>query len=147
MEGFLDVTEADRLGDEIVERKPTLQVEIDQERKITVRQAVAVPARLQGTASSEEFDHGYVGKLHRRRRNTHLNDRPGEIAREESLPQHLGMPDGFHADVGAVAVGGSLNGRDRISLLAVDRVGGAEPSRPFELAVVDIDGRRIWRRS
>src|SRR4051794_39015565 len=53
VEGGLDVVEPDRFGDEPVEREPALQVEVDEQGKVPTRQAVAVPGRLHGAATTE----------------------------------------------------------------------------------------------
>ena len=42
--------------DELVQRQPALQVEVDQHREVAGRQAVAVPGRLQRAAAAEDVD-------------------------------------------------------------------------------------------
>src|SRR6478752_4124207 len=56
VERLLDRVERDGLTDELVERQPTLLMQRDQHREVARREAVAVPRRLQCTASTEHLD-------------------------------------------------------------------------------------------
>src|SRR4051812_40813540 len=53
VEGLLDLVEGDGLADEAVQVEPALQIEVDQQREVPARQAVAVPGRLEGAAAAE----------------------------------------------------------------------------------------------
>ena len=139
MERLLDVVEGDRLADEAVEGESALQVQADQHREVTAGQAVAVPAALQLTATAEhlderQFEH-HVGAWH-----SDEHDRAREVAGLEGLLEHGRMADGVDTHVGAVAAGDALDVLDRIGGAGVAGVGGPELLRPFELAVVEVDG-------
>ena len=69
-----------------------------------------------------------------------LHQGPGQVAGEEGLLHHLGMPDGLDADVGAVAAGERPDRLDRVARRGVDGVGGAERRGQLELARVEVDG-------
>src|SRR5918998_563031 len=56
LERLLDVVQPDGLGDELLERQPSLQVQVDQHREVALGQAVAVPRGLQRPAAAEEAD-------------------------------------------------------------------------------------------
>jgi hypothetical protein len=140
VEGLLDVLQADALADEAVEGQPPLEVQVDEQREVAARQAVAVPRRLEGAAPAEVLDHRQIGEAHVGRGHADLDDGAGEVASEERLLEHLRVADGFDAHVGAEPSGGGTHGLDRIGRGSVDGVGGAERPGPFELAVVEVDG-------
>ena len=126
--------------DESVEREPALEVQVDERREVTRRQAVAVPRRLERAAAAEEVDHRDVGQRHVGGGHAHLYDGAREVTRVERLLQHFGPADRLDAHVGAVAVGGGAHGLDRVGLRRVDHVRRPELLRPFELPGVEIHG-------
>ena len=114
------------------------QVEVDEHREVARRQAVAVPARLERAAATEELDHRQLD-AHRRVGHTDLHDGAREVACVEGLLEHLGAADRFDADIGAVAVGERADRFDRIGAARVHGVRRAELAGPRELPVVDVD--------
>ena len=104
VERVLDVVEADGLAHEALEVEAPVEVQVDEHREVARREAVAVPARLERAAATEELDHRQLD-AHRRVGHAHLHDGAREVARVERLLEHLGATDRFDADVGAVAVG------------------------------------------
>ena len=130
--------------DELVERQAALQVQVDEHREVAARQAVAVPARPQLAAASEEVDHRQL-HLHRGVGHPHLHQGAREITGVERLLEHFGVSDRFDAHVGAVAVGQSLNRLDRVLLAGIDGVRRAELPRPLELAGVEVDRDHLGR--
>ena len=102
-------SEADLLGHEGVEVEPALLVEVDQHREVAGGQAVAVPARLQRAAATEDVDQRDVGDPHVRGGYADQHHRAGQVAGVERLLPGLGAADGVDHDVGAVAVGERLD--------------------------------------
>ncbi|MCO5555078.1 hypothetical protein L7F22_008618 [Adiantum nelumboides] len=94
--------------------------------KVAAGQAVAVPGGLQRAAAAEDVDERDLRRLHVRGRDADQDDGAGEVAGVEGLLAGLGAPDGLDDDVGAVAVGHAPDELDRVGLLGVDGVGGAE---------------------
>ena len=115
VEGVLDAVEADAFGDELLQRQPALQIEADQSGEVALGQAVAVPGRLQRSASGEEVDQRHL-EGHVRRRNTDQHNRSGQVAGVERLLPGLGTADRVDHHVGAVAVGQVLDGLDDVEL-------------------------------
>ena len=89
VEGLLDTSEGDDLRDEGFEIETALLVEIDQHRKVATRKAVAVPTRLERTASTEDVEER-KRQLHVGPRNTDEHDGAGEVAGLEALRIDLG---------------------------------------------------------
>src|SRR5665213_4414089 len=139
MERLFDIVEADRLADEPVQVEPSLQVEVDQHGEVPRREAVAVPARPQLAAPTEELDHGKVDP-HVRGGHTHLHQGAGQVAGVEGLFHYLRVAHRLDADVCAVPVGEGLHGCDHVFARGVDHVGGPELTGHLELAGVEIDG-------
>ena len=139
MEGLLDTIEGDDLRDEGVEIETALLVEIDQHRKVTTRKAVAVPTRLERTASTEDVEER-KRQLHVGPRNTDEHDGAGEVAGLEALRIDLRQPDRLDRDIDTVATGEFADLLDRILGGGVDRVRRTETGGPLELLVVDVDG-------
>src|SRR4051794_7756926 len=137
LERGLDVVQADRLGDELVEREAALQVQVDEHREVPAGQAVAVPGRLDRPAAAEDLDRRQ-GDLHVRGGGADHDDGAGEVAGVEGLLEDLRVADGVDGDVGPEATGERLDRLDRVGLLRVHRVGGAQLLRPLQLPVVDV---------
>src|SRR4051794_41875507 len=58
LERRLDVVDADRLGHELLQRQPALQVQVDEQREVAAREAIAVPRRLDRAPPTENGDWG-----------------------------------------------------------------------------------------
>ena len=95
LERGLDVGETDLLADERVEVEPALEVEVDQHREVSAREAVAVPAGLQRATASEHVDQRDVRHLHVGCGYADQNERAGEVARVERLLPGLRPADRF----------------------------------------------------
>ena len=108
VERLLDLVEPDAFGDELVQRQPALQVEVDQGGEVALGQAVAVPGRLERAAAGEEVDQRHL-ELHVRRRHADQHHRAGQVASVEGLFPGFGAADGVDDDVGAEAVGEILD--------------------------------------
>ena len=102
VERRLDVVDADLLGHERVEVEPALLVEVDQHREVAAGQAVAVPARLQRAAATEDVDQRDLGDLHVRGGHADQDDGAGQVAGVERLLPGLGATDGVDHDVGTL---------------------------------------------
>ncbi|CAO0829037.1 hypothetical protein SMICM17S_11848 [Streptomyces microflavus] len=137
-EGLLDVSQADRLGDEGGEVEPALLVEVDEHREVAGGQAVAIAGGLERAAAAEDVQERQF-ELHVRGGDADEDDRSGEVAGVEGLLVRLRAADGLDDDVGAVAVGEGADRLDRVVGAGVDGVGGAHLLRRLQLAVVDVD--------
>src|SRR3954470_16969034 len=87
-EGVLDAVQRDRLADETVQVKPTLQVHVDEHREVAGGQAVAVPARLQRTTAAEEVEQRHL-QPHLRCWYADKDHGAGKVARVERLAPGL----------------------------------------------------------
>ena len=63
----------------------------------------------------------------------------GQIPAEDRLQGRIRAPDGLERVVDAVAAGDLLDRLDRIALVRIDGMGGAELARPLQFARVDVD--------
>src|SRR3712207_3534918 len=100
VERLLHLVQRDRLRDELVERQPALEVEVDEQWEVPAGEAVAVPARLDAAAPTEQLDERQLD-LHVRRRHAHLHQRAGEVAAVEGLLEDRGVAHRLDAHVGA----------------------------------------------
>src|SRR2546430_11049750 len=57
VEGLFHLVEGDRLRHEPIEVEPALEVEVDEQREVTARPAVAGPRRLPGASPAAETGH------------------------------------------------------------------------------------------
>ena len=122
----------------LLQRKPALQVQVDQGGEVAFGQAIAVPRRLQRAAVREEVHQRHV-QAHVGRRNANQDNGSGEIARVERLLPGFRAADGVDHHVGAEPVGEVLDGLDDVEFARVDGVGGAELAGPVQLRVVGVD--------
>ncbi len=148
LERPLDITETDPFGHELVQRQPTLLVQIDQHRKIPLRQTIAVPRRLQRPTPGKEIDQRHLHR-HLRRRHPDEDDRPSEIAGIERLLPGFRATDGIDDHIRPEPTRQLLDGLDGIDLRGIDRVGGTQIESPVEffLVTVDSDDRRRPRQA
>ena len=138
VECLFDIAEPDAFRDELVQRKPALQIEVDQGGEVAFRQAIAVPGRLQRTAVGEEVHQRHV-QAHIGRGHTDQHNGSGEVTGVEGLLPGFGPADGVDHDVDAEAVGEVLDGFDDVEFAGVDGVGGTEPAGPVQFRVVGVD--------
>ena len=141
MERLLDIAEADRLADEVVERRgdpagsrSTSSGKSRLGRQSPYQLGLSAPPRPKNSII------GMSGNVIVGRGHADLHDGAGEVAGEERLAQHLGMADRLDAHVGTDAAGARPDRRDGVVGRRVHGVRGAELLGPVELAVVEVDG-------
>src|SRR5271165_7541569 len=100
VESRLDITETDALRDELLQRQPTLQVEVDQGGEVAFGQAVAVPGRLQRAAVREEVHQRHVD-AHVWSRHTNQHNGSRKITGVECLLPGFRSPDRVDHYIGA----------------------------------------------
>ena len=114
--------------------------EVDQHREVAARQAVAVPGRLQRPAAAEERAGSGSSSFMSGAGTPTSTDGPARSRASKACLHVSGLPT---ASMTTSAPNPSVSSRmrlDRVVVLGVDAVGGAEALGPLELPVVDVDG-------
>ena len=138
-ECFVDVFEADALGDEAVQVEAAEQVLIHEFGEVAGGQGVAVPCALDGAAAAEHLIQrdvpGGAGCGH-----THEDDAASQVACLECLLEGGGDADSVDDEVCTEAAGEFLDGFDGVDLGGVHGVGCAVLACACQLLFVDVDG-------
>src|SRR3954449_7023496 len=113
VERRLDIVEPDGLRDELLQRQPTLQVQVDEQREVATRQAVAVPRRLHRTTASEQVDEGKF-QPHVGCRNADEHRAAGEVTTVEGLRERLWSAHFFDDDAPPEPAGELLDRLDGV---------------------------------